>query len=230
TARLAERIGDIGTLEYAAIADDVGDDVAERGPEPHVALRFRLRGHAGLAGVGGRRRARRPRRQRDRENQQRNKHSHHRDSGADTDRSMVEVCRKHSAPSIGGPRLALRAVPGERRASRPSAFSPLGASVPSGGRCYDAHRAAPGSPQSAMTPMTSDSDALTYRAAGVDIDAGNALVERIKPHVQRTFRPEVMAGLGGFGGLFDLGTRWREPVLVSGTDGVGTKLRLAQQL
>ncbi len=81
-----------------------------------------------------------------------------------------------------------------------------------------------------MTPMTSDSDALTYRAAGVDIDAGNALVERIKPHVQRTFRPEVMAGLGGFGGLFDLGTRWREPVLVSGTDGVGTKLRLAQQL
>jgi phosphoribosylformylglycinamidine cyclo-ligase len=78
--------------------------------------------------------------------------------------------------------------------------------------------------------MTSDSDALTYRAAGVDIDAGNALVERIKPHVKRTFRPEVMAGLGGFGGLFDLGTRWREPVLVSGTDGVGTKLRLAQQL
>src|SRR5690606_28228771 len=58
----------------------------------------------------------------------------------------------------------------------------------------------------------------------------NALVERIKPHVKRTFRPEVMAGLGGFGGLFDLGTRWREPVLVSGTDGVGTKLRLAQQL
>ena len=74
------------------------------------------------------------------------------------------------------------------------------------------------------------SDALTYRAAGVDIDAGNALVERIKPLVKRTFRPEVMGGLGGFGGLFNLGTRYREPVLVSGTDGVGTKLKLAQTL
>ncbi|MDE1894186.1 MAG: phosphoribosylformylglycinamidine cyclo-ligase [Xanthomonadaceae bacterium] len=74
------------------------------------------------------------------------------------------------------------------------------------------------------------SDALTYRAAGVDIDAGNALVERIKPLVKRTFRPEVMGGLGGFGGLFDLGGRYREPVLVSGTDGVGTKLKLAQIL
>ena len=74
------------------------------------------------------------------------------------------------------------------------------------------------------------SDALTYRAAGVDIDAGNALVERIKPLVKRTFRPEVMGGLGGFGGLFDLSGRYKEPVLVSGTDGVGTKLKLAQQL
>jgi phosphoribosylformylglycinamidine cyclo-ligase len=74
------------------------------------------------------------------------------------------------------------------------------------------------------------SDALTYRAAGVDIDAGNAVVERIKPLVKRTFRPEVMGGLGGFGGLFNLGTRYREPVLVSGTDGVGTKLKLAQTL
>ncbi|MEP7184563.1 MAG: phosphoribosylformylglycinamidine cyclo-ligase [Rhodanobacter sp.] len=74
------------------------------------------------------------------------------------------------------------------------------------------------------------SDALTYRAAGVDIDAGNALVERIKPLVKRTFRPEVMGGLGGFGGLFDLGGRYKEPVLVSGTDGVGTKLKLAQIL
>ena len=74
------------------------------------------------------------------------------------------------------------------------------------------------------------SDALTYRAAGVDIDAGNALVERIKPMVKRTFRPEVMGGLGGFGGLFDLSGRYREPVLVSGTDGVGTKLKLAQIL
>ncbi|GGA22322.1 phosphoribosylformylglycinamidine cyclo-ligase [Dyella nitratireducens] len=74
------------------------------------------------------------------------------------------------------------------------------------------------------------SDALTYRAAGVDIDAGNAVVERIKPLVKRTFRPEVMGGLGGFGGLFNLGTSYKEPVLVSGTDGVGTKLKLAQQL
>jgi len=74
------------------------------------------------------------------------------------------------------------------------------------------------------------SDALTYRAAGVDIDAGNALVERIKPLVKRTLRPEVMGGLGGFGGLFDLSDRYTQPVLVSGTDGVGTKLKLAQAL
>jgi phosphoribosylformylglycinamidine cyclo-ligase len=71
---------------------------------------------------------------------------------------------------------------------------------------------------------------LSYRDAGVDIDAGNALVERIKPLVARTRRPEVMAGLGGFGGLFHLGSRFRDPVLVSGTDGVGTKLLLARQM
>ncbi|WP_334130789.1 phosphoribosylformylglycinamidine cyclo-ligase [Silanimonas lenta] len=71
---------------------------------------------------------------------------------------------------------------------------------------------------------------LTYRDAGVDIDAGNALVERIKPLVKRSFRPEVMGGLGGFGALFDLSGKYKEPVLVSGTDGVGTKLKLAQQL
>ncbi len=71
---------------------------------------------------------------------------------------------------------------------------------------------------------------LTYRDAGVDIDAGNALVERIKPLARRSFRPEVMGGLGGFGALFDLSNKYREPVLVSGTDGVGTKLKLAQQL
>jgi phosphoribosylformylglycinamidine cyclo-ligase len=71
---------------------------------------------------------------------------------------------------------------------------------------------------------------LTYKDAGVDIDAGNELVERIKPLVARTRRPEVLAGLGGFGGLFALPPgHYREPVLVSGTDGVGTKLVLAQK-
>jgi len=71
---------------------------------------------------------------------------------------------------------------------------------------------------------------LTYKDAGVDIDAGADLVDRIKPLVKRTQRPEVLAGLGGFGGLFALPPgRYREPVLVSGTDGVGTKLMLAHQ-
>jgi phosphoribosylformylglycinamidine cyclo-ligase len=70
-----------------------------------------------------------------------------------------------------------------------------------------------------------------YRDAGVDIDAGDELVERIKPHVRRTLRPEVLGGLGGFGALVELPPgRWRHPVLVSGTDGVGTKLRLAIDL
>ena len=72
---------------------------------------------------------------------------------------------------------------------------------------------------------------MTYKDAGVDIDAGNALVDRIKPLVKQTQRPEVLAGLGGFGGLFALAPdKYREPVLVSGTDGVGTKLMLAQHL
>lgn len=72
---------------------------------------------------------------------------------------------------------------------------------------------------------------LTYRDAGVDIEAGNALVERIKPIVAKTTRPEVLDGLGGFGGLFGLPPgKYRAPVLVSGTDGVGTKLMLAQKL
>lgn len=71
---------------------------------------------------------------------------------------------------------------------------------------------------------------LSYKDAGVDINAGNALVDRIKPHVKRTTRPEVIGGLGGFGALCALPTKYKEPVLVSGTDGVGTKLRLAIDL
>jgi len=72
---------------------------------------------------------------------------------------------------------------------------------------------------------------LSYRDAGVDIDAGNSLVERIKPHAKRTLRPEVLGGLGGFGALFEIPLdRYREPVLVSGTDGVGTKLKLAIEM
>jgi phosphoribosylformylglycinamidine cyclo-ligase len=71
---------------------------------------------------------------------------------------------------------------------------------------------------------------ITYRDAGVDIDAGDELVERIKPFVKRTLRPGVLGGLGGFGALFELPVaRFRHPVLVSGTDGVGTKLRLAME-
>ena len=71
---------------------------------------------------------------------------------------------------------------------------------------------------------------LSYRDAGVDIEAGDALVERIKPFAKRTMRPEVMGGIGGFGSLFALPQKYRNPVLVSGTDGVGTKLKLAFQL
>jgi phosphoribosylformylglycinamidine cyclo-ligase len=71
---------------------------------------------------------------------------------------------------------------------------------------------------------------LTYRDAGVDIDAGDALVERIKPFAKRTLRPGVLGGIGGFGALFEIPKGYREPVLVSGTDGVGTKLKLAFEL
>ena len=75
-------------------------------------------------------------------------------------------------------------------------------------------------------PTTAEGS-VTYRDAGVDIDAGDALVERIKPLVRKTFRPEVLGDLGGFGGMFRLPGGLKDPVLVSGTDGVGTKLKVA---
>jgi phosphoribosylformylglycinamidine cyclo-ligase len=71
---------------------------------------------------------------------------------------------------------------------------------------------------------------MTYRDAGVDIDAGDALVDRIKPLAKRTMRPEVLGGIGGFGALFEVPKKYKDPVLVSGTDGVGTKLKLAFSL
>ncbi|HNP05349.1 MAG TPA: phosphoribosylformylglycinamidine cyclo-ligase [Rhodocyclaceae bacterium] len=77
-----------------------------------------------------------------------------------------------------------------------------------------------------MTQNTS----LSYRDAGVDIDAGDALVDRIKPLARKTLREGVLGGIGGFGALFEVPKRYKEPVLVSGTDGVGTKLKLAFQL
>ncbi len=77
-----------------------------------------------------------------------------------------------------------------------------------------------------MSSSTS-STPLSYKDAGVDIDAGDALVERIKPLAKKTMREGVMAGIGGFGALFEVPKRYKEPVLVSGTDGVGTKLKLA---
>ena len=79
-----------------------------------------------------------------------------------------------------------------------------------------------------MTSSTdSSSKGLSYRDAGVDIDAGDDLVDRIKPLAKKTMREGVLAGIGGFGALFEVPKRFKEPVLVSGTDGVGTKLRLA---
>lgn len=82
-----------------------------------------------------------------------------------------------------------------------------------------------------MSTEKQDSASLSYRDAGVDIDAGNALVEKIKPHAKRTLRPEVLGGLGGFGALFEIPLeRYKKPVLVAGTDGVGTKLKLAMDM
>ena len=77
------------------------------------------------------------------------------------------------------------------------------------------------------SPSNSSSKGLSYRDAGVDIDAGDDLVDRIKPLAKKTMREGVLAGIGGFGALFEVPKRYKEPVLVAGTDGVGTKLRLA---
>ena len=84
--------------------------------------------------------------------------------------------------------------------------------------------------QPATPASSASSAALSYRDAGVDIDAGDALVERIKPLAKKTMREGVLAGIGGFGALFEVPKRYKEPVLVSGTDGVGTKLKLAFHL
>ena len=78
--------------------------------------------------------------------------------------------------------------------------------------------------------LNTTNTSLSYRDAGVDIDAGDQLVENIKPYAKRTMRPEVLSGIGGFGGLVEISKKYKEPVLVSGTDGVGTKLKLAFEL
>ncbi|MDP2152804.1 MAG: phosphoribosylformylglycinamidine cyclo-ligase [Methylotenera sp.] len=81
-----------------------------------------------------------------------------------------------------------------------------------------------------MSANNSDKTSISYRDAGVDIEAGDALVEQIKPFAKRTMRPEVLGGIGGFGSLFAVPKKFNEPILVSGTDGVGTKLKLAFEL
>src|SRR5205809_5593712 len=77
---------------------------------------------------------------------------------------------------------------------------------------------------------SSMSNGPSYRDAGVGLEAGEGLVEAIKPHARKALRPEVLAGIGGFGALCEIPKRYKQPVLVSGTDGVGTKLKLAFQL
>ncbi len=81
-----------------------------------------------------------------------------------------------------------------------------------------------------MTTSSTNTTSISYRDAGVDMEAGDALVEQIKPYAKRTMRPEVLAGIGGFGSLFEMPKKFKNPVLVSGTDGVGTKLKLAFEL
>tara|TARA_R110001599_G_scaffold137778_3_gene316753 strand:+ start:1203 stop:2396 length:1194 start_codon:yes stop_codon:yes gene_type:complete len=91
--------------------------------------------------------------------------------------------------------------------------------------CYSFHHR-----DSRMSSQTPPKPSISYKDAGVDIDAGNALIDRIKHVAKRTSRPEVMGGLGGFGALCEIPEGYKQPVLVSGTDGVGTKLRLAMDL
>jgi phosphoribosylformylglycinamidine cyclo-ligase len=86
------------------------------------------------------------------------------------------------------------------------------------------------SPGILLTDHAMTQQSLSYRDAGVDIDAGDALVDRIKPFAKKTMREGVLGGIGGFGALFEVPKKYREPVLVSGTDGVGTKLKLAFEL
>ncbi len=81
-----------------------------------------------------------------------------------------------------------------------------------------------------LTTNSINTTSISYRDAGVDIEAGDALIEEIKPFAKRTMRPEVLAGIGGFGSLFEMPKKYKNPVLVSGTDGVGTKLKLAFEL
>jgi phosphoribosylformylglycinamidine cyclo-ligase len=97
--------------------------------------------------------------------------------------------------------------------------------------CYETVSAFYFTASAAKYTMSQTSNvSLSYRDAGVDIDAGDALVEAIKPFAKRTMREGVMGGLGGFGAMFEISKKYKEPVLVSGTDGVGTKLKLAFEL
>ena len=98
---------------------------------------------------------------------------------------------------------------------------------PMAGRALRPSRSLSTASTSETMAMTPSPTPLSYKDAGVDIDAGDALVERIKPLAKKTMREGVLAGIGGFGALFEVPKRYKEPVLVSGTDGVGTKLRLA---
>jgi phosphoribosylformylglycinamidine cyclo-ligase len=129
---------------------------------------------------------------------------------------------------------AVGAVPNPVKSASVALYSGAGASLnlnpvrPSGvSRPAPMSRDASAPPPSMPNPAPASPTSLSYRDAGVDIDAGDALVERIKPFAKRTMRPEVLAGIGGFGALVELPKRFREPVLVSGTDGVGTKLKIA---